>query len=55
MMISGKFMFEELNHLTDKINFDVLDNEGHLLFKGQTGDNFEFSLKQPPAFRKFHF
>ena len=55
MMISGKFMFDELNHLTDKISFDVLDNEGHLLFKGQTGDNFEFSLNNLPLLENFIF
>ena len=55
MMVSGKFVFENLDLLNEKIKFDVLDNEGHLLYKGETGDNFEFSFNDLPLLESLIF
>jgi outer membrane protein OmpA-like peptidoglycan-associated protein len=55
MMVSGRFMFENLDLLKENIRFDILDNEGHLLFKGETGANFEFSFNNLPLLENLIF
>ena len=55
MMVSGRFMFENLDLLKENIKFDILDNEGHLLFKGETGANFEFSFNNLPLLENLIF
>ena len=55
MMISGRFMFENLDLLNEQIKFNILDNEGHLLYKGQTENNFEFNFNNLPLLESLIF
>ena len=55
MMVSGEFVFENLDGNSDKLNFDILDNEGHLLMHAQADDDLKFRFENLPLLEDLIF
>lgn len=55
MMVSGEFVFENLDGNSDKLNFDILDNEGHLLMHAQSDDDLKFRFENLPLLEDLIF
>lgn len=55
MMVSGQFVFENLDGNSTKIDFDILDNEGHLLMHAETDEEFKFRFENLPLLEDLLF
>ena len=55
MMVSGQFVFENLDGNSTKIDFDILDSEGHLLMHAETDEEFKFRFENLPLLEDLLF
>ena len=55
MVVSGEFLFENLAPSGQHIKFDILDNQGDLLVKGQTAKDFTFRYDDLPLLEDLIF